>query len=113
MRAIVCGSRNYKDWELLYRVLDGLGITHVIEGGARGADRLAREWALSRLIPLSTFDADWGAHGKAAGGIRNQQMLDEGKPDLVVAFPLAKSSGTWDMVRKAKAANVSVKLIEN
>lgn len=112
MRAIVCGSRNYKDWERLYGVLDGLDITHVIEGGARGADILAREWALSRLIPLTTYNADWNTHGKAAGVIRNQKMLDEGKPDLVVAFPLAKSSGTWDMVRKAKAANVEVKLIE-
>ncbi len=112
MRAIVCGSRNYKNWELLYRVLDGLGITHVIEGGARGADRLAREWAQSRLIPMTTFDANWDTHGKVAGQIRNQQMLDEGKPELVVAFPLEKSSGTWDMVRKARAAGVKVELVE-
>lgn len=55
------------------------------------------------------FPADWSRHGKAAGPIRNQQMLDEGKPDIVVAItdkPLEESRGTADMVRRAQAAGI-------
>ena len=72
----------------------------VIHGGARGADDLARQWGeISVGIEGVEFRADWTAHGKAAGMIRNQRMLDEGRPDLVVAFPGGR--GTADMVRRA------------
>jgi len=56
------------------------------------------------------FLANWRTHGKAAGPIRNQQMLDEGRPHLVVAFP--GGTGTADMVRRAKAAGVPVMEVE-
>jgi hypothetical protein len=82
------------------------GIKSIIQGGARGADRLAFIWAGRQLIQTETFLADWKTHGKAAGPIRNQRMIDEGKPDLVVAFPGGK--GTADMVRRAKAAGIEV-----
>ena len=68
----------------------------VIHGGARGADRYAREWATRRLsehpfpgllnIYVKEFPADWETHAKAAGPIRNRRMLEEGKPELVLAF---------------------------
>jgi hypothetical protein len=48
--------------------------------------------------------ADWEKLGRSAGPIRNQAMLDEGRPDLVVAFP--GHHGTADMVRRARAAGV-------
>lgn len=44
--------------------------------------------------------------GKAAGPIRNQRMLDDGKPDRVLAFPGGR--GTANMVKLAKAAGVPV-----
>jgi len=50
--------------------------------------------------------AKWSKHGRAAGPIRNQEMIDECKPDLVVAFPGGR--GTADMVRRAKAAGIRV-----
>lgn len=55
---------------------------------------------------MRTFRANSRKHGRAAGPIRNQQMLDEGKPHLVVAFP--GGTGTADMVRRAQAAGVLV-----
>lgn len=82
------------------------GITTIIHGGAQGADRLALSWANRNLITEEPYNADWRKHGKAAGPIRNQRMLDEGKPDLVVAFPGGR--GTADMVRRAKAAGIEV-----
>lgn len=72
--------------ELMENVLKDLDITVLIEGEARGADLLARRYAERRKIPVNAFPALWDKHGKAAGPIRNTQMLSEGRPDLVVAF---------------------------
>lgn len=105
MKVLVCGGRYFTDYTLLEDALADLPpITHIIHGGARGADSLADRFADENFIWCTEFKADWGKHGKAAGPIRNQQMLDEGKPDLVVAFP--GGVGTADMVRRAKKAGV-------
>jgi hypothetical protein len=90
-------------------VLDEIRPREIIHGGAAGADWCAGAVAELRDIPQSVFKADWKAHGRAAGPIRNQQMLDQGKPDLVLAFPGGR--GTADMVRRAKAAGVEVREI--
>lgn len=114
MRLLVCGGRDYSDVWRLTAVLDwvwidSFGIVEVIHGGARGADSLAGEWAKRKGIPVRVFPADWKQHGRRAGPIRNQQMLDEGRPTVVVAFP--GGTGTADMVRRARAAGVLVKEI--
>ena len=92
MKVLVCGGRNFNDALTLGSWLGGIhkdhGITLLIEGGARGADYMARKFAEWADIPVKTFDADWAAHGKAAGPIRNRRMLEESKPDLVVASAL-------------------------
>ena len=51
-------------------------------------------------------EADWAKHGRKAGPIRNQRMIDEGRPDLVVAFP--GGTGTADMVERARVAGIRV-----
>ncbi len=113
MKLLVCGGRDYRDERDLFRVLDAIRLEHpvsmVIQGGARGADQLARTWAERRLIPFAEYPADWNRHGKAAGPRRNQQMLDDGRPDLVVAFPGGR--GTDDMIRRAHDAGVPVQSV--
>jgi hypothetical protein len=74
-----------------------------MQGGARGADALAKEWAMTKAD--LEIKADWKKYGPAAGPIRNQQMLDWG-PDLVVAF--AGGKGMAGMVALARAASVPV-----
>lgn len=110
MRVLVCGGRDFTDFNTLFGVMDRITtkrpITHVIEGGATGADRLAREWATSRGIAVSTFPANWELHGKRAGPVRNCRMLREGHPDLVVAFKGGR--GTAHMVRISRDAGVRV-----
>lgn len=110
MRILVCGGRDYTDKEAVFRALDAvhakLGITCIIHGDARGADRIGKEWALSRRINHEPYPADWNNNGKRAGPIRNQQMLDEGNPDGVVEFP--GGTGTADMCRRAEAAGLKV-----
>ncbi len=106
MRVLVCGGRDYSDAETVRQSLDMVRATTIITGGARGADELGLKEASRRGTASMVFCADWQKHGKVAGPIRNQQMLDEGKPDLVMAFPGGR--GTADMVRRAKNAGVPV-----
>ncbi len=70
---------------------------------------MAREWAEARRVPVQTFRPDWKRFRRAAGPIRNKQMITEGKPDLVVAFPGGR--GTANMVELARAAGVPVRLV--
>lgn len=110
MRVLVCGGRDFSDkvagWGWLQAVHLKRGITTLIEGGATGADALAASWAVVEGVPIEQFPADWETHGRAAGPIRNQRMIDEGKPDIVVAFPGGR--GTADMVRRAEKAGIKV-----
>jgi hypothetical protein len=109
MRVLVCGGRDFDDCDKLNIMLRSLWLSCsdvIIHGAAPGADTLAGQWAHDRGIPVEAFPADWEKHGRAAGPIRNQQMLAEGKPDLVVAFPGHR--GTANMVRQAREAGVRV-----
>lgn len=106
MRVIVCGGRDYANGPKVATTLLDLNITALAHGGATGADELAKVFALMAGVPTTEYPPRWGEHGKAAGPIRNQRMLDEFKPDAVVAFPGGR--GTADMVRRARAADVRV-----
>ena len=113
MIALVCGGRDYLDYEHVCEVLDsfensvGGKITSIVHGAARGADTLAARWATARNIPARAFPANWELHGLSrAGHVRNTDMLLLGKPDVVIAFPGGK--GTADMVQQAQRAKVSV-----
>ena len=113
MVVLVCGSRTYADYDRIYDCLKSLAVSQVLAGGCRGADTLAACAAQACGYPFREFPADWNKFGKAAGPIRNQKMLDEGKPDLVVAFHenLENSKGTKDMVRRAIRQGIPVWLI--
>lgn len=116
MRVLVCGSRTFSDRDAIHSSLLSAWWSEpsqlvVIEGGARGADAIAAKWAqrFGRGVGHIQFPADWARYGKRAGFIRNRQMLDEGKPDVVLAFvdkPLAESVGTAMMVDLARKAGV-------
>jgi hypothetical protein len=112
VRVLVCGSREFAARSWLEEVLAPLApkIDTLIEGGAPGADHQAKMWAMRRNIDTETYVAEWRRFGNRAGPIRNQRMLDEGKPDLVIAFPGGR--GTADMVRRARSAGIEVREIE-
>lgn len=113
MRILVCGGREFADWrtvsDALWAIHHDTRILELIHGGARGADDMAACWARQNGVNQRTFKPDWQAFGKAAGPIRNERMLREGKPDLVIAFPGGR--GTADMVRRAESAGVPVRRI--
>jgi hypothetical protein len=106
MKVLFCGGRDFTGGDLVSKAFDRFSVSLAINGGARGADTLAANEAYRRGIQVATYSANWRAHGKAAGHIRNANMLRFGMPDVVVAFPGGK--GTADMCAKAKAAGVVV-----
>lgn len=118
MRVLVCGDRLWTQWQYLFMCLDILHkekeFSCVIEGEAKGADSYARLWAESRGINVEAYPAEWHKYRHAAGPIRNKQMLDEGKPDIVVAFHhnLAASKGTKNMVELAKKHEIPVIILD-
>lgn len=115
-KVLVCGSRNYNNWQKIYQVLDaqlakvGPSLL-IISGGASGADTHAREWAVDRRVDHLTLYAKWETEGrKSAGFIRNRRMASK-KPKLVLAFSedFDNSRGTRDMIGVAEKMNIKVK----
>lgn len=113
-RALVCGGRDFTDIDAVFGTLDFIHKTRslsvVIEGDARGVDRMAGRWARLNQIRNDKFPANWELYGKSAGYRRNSEMLEDGKPNLVVAFPGGK--GTAMMIRLAEEAGVEVVKVE-
>ena len=118
LRVLVCGSRHFEDIQFVVDTLSdmfdnqfGNKVSCVIHGDAHGVDKMADSFAYFCKVPVEAYPADWKKHGKAAGPIRNKQMLDDGKPDLVIAFLAPDSRGTKNMIEQATKANIPVKVI--
>jgi hypothetical protein len=121
MKILVCGGRKYgtkvvdnktvrdiEEIQLLTATLDKYknDVSLIIQGGASGADTLAALWAYDNGIPYKEYKAEWSKYGKAAGTIRNETMLLDSNPDLVIAFP--GGSGTSHMIRFARNEGYNV-----
>lgn len=111
-RVLVTGSRR---WRMGTPIFNALVERYepgavLIEGEAPGADVISRRLGERIGYKILPFPADWDRYGRSAGPIRNTQMLEEGKPTDVLAFPLPDSKGTWDMIDKALAAGLKVSI---
>ncbi|MGJ8686323.1 MAG: SLOG family protein [Spongiibacteraceae bacterium] len=109
MKLIIAGGRNYhfsgKDIAHLDAInARGNGVTEVVSGGAKGADSEGEKWAKLNAISIKRFPADWGAHGYAAGPIRNKQMAEYA--DAAALFPGGR--GTLSMAKEAASAGIDV-----
>lgn len=115
MRTIICGMRTATKEQTLAAIEDALNprqerklnpITEVVSGGCKGPDTFGEDWATAQGIPVKRFPADWATHGRAAGPIRNSEMIEYA--DQVIAVWDGKSKGTGDTVRKARRAGLPV-----
>lgn len=110
IRLLVCGGRTFDDINFLTKILfivhEKYKIDAIIEGEAAGADTLAKLWSEEVIGPAEGYPADWRKHGKRAGPVRNKQMLVEGQPDAVLAFPGGR--GTDDMINQSRGAHLPV-----
>lgn len=117
MKVAIVGSRTFRNRKRLFDEMDGLTLgdkplvpTLIISGGASGADTLARAYAKARGIPLKEILPDWKTHGRAAGPIRNREIVKQA--DLVVGFWDGVSPGTkstYDATIKAKKVFIHIK----
>lgn len=109
MRTIIAGSRTITSGDHVDAAIKACGfqITRVLSGCANGVDRLGENWAAANYISLDLFPADWERLGRRAGPVRNQKMA-ENADALIAVMVRAGSSGTKDMIRRAKRAGLRV-----
>lgn len=114
-RVVGTGSREWEDVQALYRVLDALimdvGKVYLAQGGARGADQFMIQWCGSARvkfgptrIAMKTYPAKWKTKfgfDRSAGFNRNRLMVDEVKPNLVLAFIRDNSGGATQCAQYA------------
>ena len=122
MRVLVCGGRDWthlsKIFNMLFTYYDQTPLDEefvVIQGGAIGADFIAKIWALSEgpnRVGHEEYKAQWDKYGQKAGPIRNKRMLDEGKPDIILAFPTKDSAGTWDLINQASDRDIEIFVVK-
>lgn len=117
-RLLVSGARDIEDfttrqniWDLLDKLNSNLNVRVLIHGDARGLDTIAKDWAYQNNISERAFPY-LSEFGKRGGPLRNQQMIDEGAPDIAAVFPSVNSRGTWDMVKRLKKHNIPYYLYE-
>lgn len=111
MKLAVVGSRNFNDYELLKQTLDQYKgvVTHIVSGGAKGADTLAEKWASENNVEMLIFLPDWYRYGKSAGYIRNRDIVSNS--DLVIAFWDGTSKGTKHSIDLAESKNKELKVV--
>ena len=106
MNVAIVGSRNYTNYDdfkwFVENALQTWDIDdiQVVSGGAQGADAMAEKWARQNNFPIKIFKPDWLKYGKAAGPIRNQQIIEYATH--VIAFPSKTGKGTQDSIMRAK-----------
>lgn len=119
-RIIVCGGR---DADIDYDIVDNC-ISEIISdcdddiefvsGGARGGDQLGEAFASAHDYHIIQFNPDWKTYGRAAGPIRNHQMvdyIDECDNPIVIAFWDGVSKGTRDTIKYAQSKHIPVHII--
>jgi hypothetical protein len=106
MRVAIIGGRNFDDYERLSQVITNLHVPvkSIVSGGAKGADRFAERYAEEKNIPITVFLPDWEKHGKAAGMVRNVQIVENA--DFLVAFWDGESLGTKHSIDLAKRKKI-------
>ena len=101
MIVAIVGSRSFTDYAELKRVVSSMKnitITKIVSGGASGVDRLADYYAQDNIIPFTVILPDWKKYGKAAGPIRNRQIVE--MADYIILF--------WDGVSKGTKSTLDI-----
>lgn len=127
MNIVVCGSRDFEDFDYFVRKMDKLTEKLdkkklIIYNGAcpTGADRMAQDWATKRRVTYKNFHAAWKELGAKAGPIRNREMLEEAAADgeetgqkvVLVAFFDGDSPGTTSCLAEARRLNIKRVIID-
>ena len=114
VRLAVVGSRTFDEYPLLKKKLDDMrkryAVVEIVSGGAKGADSLAARYARENEIPLTELKPDWTRYGRAAGVLRNTDIVDQ--CDVLIAFWDGTSKGTRDSIEKAERLEKETIVVE-
>lgn len=114
-KVIIAGCRDFADYELLKEKCDFYLQNQkpenvvIVSGHASGADALGERYAQERGLQLETYPADWKAHGRAAGPIRNAKMASVAR--TLIAFWDGKSRGTKNIIDTATKRGLKVAVV--
>lgn len=116
-RLLVTGSRDWENVAVLREALyaawrrlnqDDWSVV-LVHGAARGADSMAASLWAEQGFPVEPHPAEWETLGRAAGPIRNSEMVGLGA-DEALAFPMPASIGTYDCIEKVVKAGITVRV---
>ena len=115
-KVIIAGSRSFADYEKLKSVCDSILPNQyseprisILSGTSSGSDSLGERYANERGYTLNRYPADWKQYGKAAGPIRNRQMVEDA--DAAIVFWDGQSRGTKNLIEEAKKQGLIVRII--
>lgn len=119
-KVIICGGREFEDYELLKKACDfylakkfetGEKII-IVSGGARGADSLGEKYAEERGLEVQRFPADWNKYGKRAGYLRNKQMAEVSNACIAFLSSYGENKGTKMMISIAREKKLLVREVK-
>jgi hypothetical protein len=110
----IVGSRTFNDPETaksaVFAAVARIAVKHptatIVSGGARGVDTWANDAARSQGLPCVVLKPDWDKHGRAAGLLRNTEIVEASTH--ILGFWNGFSRGTQDTLSKAKKAGKPV-----
>lgn len=114
---LIAGSRDFENRNIFAGVLlqfmvedDPLEEYVIVEGGARGVDTMAREFAEVNGLQVKEFKPNWEKYGRAAGPKRNDEMTkfvaeNNGK---ALYFWDGESKGTKQCIISARKRGIPV-----
>ena len=119
VRLALVGGRTFNDYTIFSTNIEFIltkwnvtlpDILQIVSGGASGADTLAEKWAKEHNIPMVVFKPDWDKFGKAAGPMRNSDIVN--MATHLIAFPSEDSKGTWDSIAKAQKKGIPTEIVK-
>ena len=115
-KVIIAGSRSFVDYEKLRSVCDSILPNQyseprisILSGTSSGSDSLGERYANERGFALNRYPANWKQYGRAAGPIRNRQMVEDA--DAAIVFWDGQSRGTKNLIEEAKKQGLIVRII--
>lgn len=116
MKVIIAGSRTFDNFFLMEIKLKNILAIHllkrdfeIIQGGAKGADSLAKEFAIKYKIKCHQYDANWERDGRIAGFIRNERMAKNATH--CICFWDGYSLGTKNMIELAYKYELQLRVV--
>lgn len=117
VKVLIGGCRHYNDYasfcDQVKRIISEVCINDsiiIFSGHCSGVDMLGERYAEENGYRVELFPAEWDKYGRAAGPVRNRQMVE--KAELVIAFWDGRSKGTRSLIGYAEKLHKTLRIVE-